>query len=183
MSIRPEPAQCARPAGAAAAASAPSQQVGRGGLQGHLGSRGQRGFTVCFVLPKSQVYRSHNDAPPGPTSAPAAGLLPWRLRSAPTGSDFRRARLSRVEAAAGASWPSVEQRCVARPWCTRAQSGPGAPGISVCARSERGAELRLREELVMVRPGLPCHARVLCPVCPEGAALATRGALCPACPS
>ena len=58
-----------------------------------------------------------------------------------------------------------------------AQRGPGAPGISVCARGERGAELRPREELVMVRPGLPCHARALCPACPEGRLLPHTGAV------
>lgn len=29
----------------------------------------------------------------------------------------------------------------------------------------------------MVRPGLPCHARVLCPVCPEGRLSPREGAM------
>ena len=102
--------------------SAHSQQVGRGGLQGHLGSRGQRrGFTCLLCAPKESGVPESQRALRVLRGAPAAGLLPWRLRLRPLRERLPRcARLSRVRLPHRGQLALRGARCVWRgPGCTR----------------------------------------------------------------
>lgn len=121
--------------------SAHSHQVGGGRLRGHLGSRGggEGASPIRFVLPKSQVYRSHNVPSGSYEVPPPPGSFHGDYAYGPYGSDFHGAPgFPEYGYPAEASWPSVEQGVCARPWAHTVRRGPGAPGTSVCACGKKG---------------------------------------------
>lgn len=144
----------------------------QGGLQGHLGSRGQRrGFTCLLCAPKESGVPESHTHPSGSHEAPAAGSsmatpAPRHLRERLP----RRARLSRVRLPRRGQLALRGSKCVARPWVHTAQSA--APELlgSAFVPAVRGLSYD-SGGTVDSQAWASCHARVPAQCSPEGAAL------------
>lgn len=116
------------------------------------------------MLPKSQVYQSHNVPSGSYEVPPPPGSFHGDYAYGPYGSDFHGAPgFPEYGYPAEASWPSVEQGVCRK--ALGAHSAEGAQGLlgPVSAPAARRAGLRPRWELVMVGPGLPWEL----PACPS----------------